>query len=77
MAHVRTQIRQRVTAILTGLPTTGPRVYPSRVHPMTAETMPGLCVYIKNESAKVETDEILLRSIDLVVDAYVKGVSFD
>lgn len=77
MQHVRTQIRNKVAELLTGLQTTGNNVFPSRVHPMTAETMPGLCVYVKSEKATTNEDNLLIKTCDLIIDAYVKGSSFD
>ena len=51
MAHLRKQIRDNVVTALTGLSTTGSRVYASRVYP----NLPGLCVYTKSESVEILT----------------------
>jgi hypothetical protein len=47
LAHLRKQIRDNVVTALTGLSTTGSRVYGSRVYPMAAANLPGLCVYAR------------------------------
>lgn len=77
MAHVRTQIRDRVVTILTGLTTTGSRVYQSRVHPMTEITMPGICVYCPEEKTLEETSDFLTKELSIVIDGYVSGSDFD
>ena len=77
MAYVRTQIRDRVVTILTGLTTTGNRVYQSRVHPMTEITMPGICVYCPEEKTLEETSDFLTKELSIVIDGYVSGSDFD
>lgn len=82
MAHVRTQIRDRLakrsgTGILVGLPTTGDRVYRSRVHPVTAGSMPGICVYCGRERSVGGTLQATEKALDIVIDAYVAGVEYD
>jgi hypothetical protein len=78
MAHVRTQIRNAVIAKLTGLTTTGNRVYKSRMYPMDDAAMPGICVYTTQE--KISDDAPVgasKRMLDVYADAYVSGVSVD
>lgn len=77
MAHVRTQIRDRLMTILTGLATTGSRVYRSRVHPMTENTMPGICVYCGTEKAVGGTLKATEKAMNIVIDAYVAGSEYD
>ncbi|WP_294344693.1 hypothetical protein [Prosthecochloris sp.] len=77
MAHVRTQIRDRVITTLSGLTTTGSRVYRSRVYPMSSATMPGICVYCMDEKGQDETEDLLTKSVSVVVDGYVSGDDFD
>jgi hypothetical protein len=77
--HVKAQIRDSAVAAVTGLTTTGTRVYSGRVWPMTSGTMPGLCVYTGDERG-VEEDEsanILVKEMDIVIDGYVSGSSID
>lgn len=77
MAHVRTQIRDRVASILLGTVTAGARVYKSRVDNMTADTMPGICVYTGDEVGEDGTLGSTMKTVDLIIDAYAAGASFD
>lgn len=56
-AVLRKQIRDNVVTTLTGLSTTGSRVYASRVYPMAAANLPGLCVYAKIITSNLPFDE--------------------
>lgn len=49
MAHMRTQIRQAVVAALTGLPTTGARVFVNSVYELRASDLPCLLVQTGDE----------------------------
>lgn len=49
MAHMRTQIRQAVVAALTGLPTTGARVFVNSVYELRAADLPCLLVQTGGE----------------------------
>ncbi len=49
MAHMRTQIRQAAQAALTGLPTSGARVFVNRVHELRAADLPCLLVQTGDE----------------------------
>jgi hypothetical protein len=78
LAHLRKQIRDNVVTALTGLSTTGSRVYASRVYPMAAANLPGLCVYAKTE--EVETTTITrprtqFRTLTLSVEGFVVATS--
>lgn len=65
MAHVRTQIRSAAVSALTGLATTGPRVFASRALPITKANMPGICVY-----TQATVRENLSSVVDLICDVY-------
>lgn len=52
MAHLRTKIRTALATALTGLTTTGPRVYKSRIYPLEQDKLPALLIYSNNESAE-------------------------
>ena len=56
MAHVRQQLRERAATTLTGLTTTGSRVYQSRIYPLGAANLPGLLIYTKSEASEPETN---------------------
>lgn len=77
MSHVRTQIRNRVLSTLTGLTTTGSRVYASRVHPMSPDIMPGICLYCGTEKAIDGSLKTTTKAVDLIIDAYVSGSAYD
>lgn len=49
MTHVRTQIRDAAVTALTGLATTGIRVYASRLQPLPDAMLPGLVVTTNDE----------------------------
>jgi len=80
MPHVRTAIRDDLITTLTGLTTTGARVYPSRVYPIQSSALPGLVIYTKSESADYATmtmgsGRTILRTLTAAIEAYVKGVT--
>ena len=71
MAHVRTSIRSAVASRLTGLTTSGSRVYPSRIHPLSDANLPCLRVYLDEEEIDTESmgvDAWLDRKAVLRVD---------
>jgi hypothetical protein len=73
MSHVQTQILSRVLSRLTGLATTGSRVFQGRVHPLTPASMPGLCVSLGGESPTGGTTKATLKEVSVMVDVYVAG----
>jgi|DEB0MinimDraft_3_1074331.scaffolds.fasta_scaffold05279_3 hypothetical protein len=78
MAHLRKQIRDRVVTNLTGLTTTGSRVFASRVYPMAAGNLPGLCIYTKNEEIEALTmvpPRTTLRAVTLTIEGYASATS--
>lgn len=50
--HVRQQIRESVGALLTGLTTTGARVYQSRARPLQETELPALRIYTDGDDAE-------------------------
>lgn len=69
--HLRSQIRDAVVAAVTGLTTTGARVYAGRARPLAKDSDPCLLVYATAETSDVHTigsDPILLRSLTLAVE---------
>ena len=78
MAHVRKTIRDNVTTTLTGLTTTGSRVYQTRLFPLATAKLPGLCIYTRSENTEYATigrPRTQIRQLEVVVEAYVKGAS--
>lgn len=78
MAHLRKQIRDNITTALTGLATTSTRVYQTRVYPLAADKLPGLCIYTNSEQVEHSTMTIPrfeTRRLEVMVEAYAVAVS--
>jgi hypothetical protein len=78
MSHARKAIRDNIVSVLTGLSTTGARVYQSRVYPLDKSKLPGLCIYTKSEQSAVQTmgpNRTVQRVLSVSVEAYVRGVT--
>ena len=76
MANLRTTIRSNLVTALTGLSTTGARVYQSRVYPIDNAKLPGLILYTRNEVIEyVSMERTTDRSLTVSVEAYVKGTA--
>lgn len=78
MAHARKNIRDNVTTTLTGLTTTGSRVFQTRLFPLATAKLPGLCIYTRSETTEYATagkPRTQLRELEVLVEAYVKGTS--
>tara|TARA_R110001632_G_scaffold198248_2_gene320569 strand:- start:73 stop:519 length:447 start_codon:yes stop_codon:yes gene_type:complete len=76
--HVRTQIRERVGTVLTGLTTTGNNVFQTRVYPLQNTSLPALIIYTKNEESEPEvigTNRLTTRNLSLAIECYVKIAS--
>ena len=74
MAHNRKAIRDRMIVILTGLVTTGPRVFASRVYPLQTPDLPGLLVFTELE--EVDSGSMrrgLERALTVLIQAVVKS----
>jgi rubrerythrin len=72
MSHAREQIRDAVITTVTGLATTEERVFAGRIYPLTTAELPGLCVYTNAEQSELLTRTTLQRTLELVIEAYVK-----
>jgi hypothetical protein len=70
--HVRKQLRDAVATRLTGLTTTGSRVYESRAVPVGDANMPGLLIYATQEQAQ---DATLLSDVERRIEIRVEGVA--
>tara|TARA_R110002153_G_scaffold162798_2_gene315338 strand:- start:107 stop:550 length:444 start_codon:yes stop_codon:yes gene_type:complete len=78
MAHVRKSIRDNVTTTLTGLATTGANVYQTRFYPLAEAKVAGLCIYTNSEDVEYTTLSLprtQMRSLEVMVEAYVKGTA--
>jgi hypothetical protein len=77
--HVRRQIREAVAARLTGLATTGARVYVNNVDPLATTELPALT--IRNGAETVERmsiaspNAVVRRAQTLIVTAYARAAS--
>lgn len=73
--HAHTQIRSAVVAALTGLATSGTRVFANRLYPLTAAELPALRVYLDEESAEPLSVHVQASSrvLSLSVEACAKA----
>lgn len=75
-AHVRQQVREEIAGVVSGLTTTGTRVFTSRTYPLSESDLP--CLLIKTEQESVDYQTIgrpsqQEREITLVIDAIAKA----
>lgn len=78
MAHVRQQIREAVAALVTGLTTTGTRVYQSRLHTLRDANLPCLLVNTDDEaveSISMHAPATLERELVVMVRAVAKATA--
>tara|TARA_Y100000004_G_scaffold185762_1_gene236413 strand:- start:1422 stop:1865 length:444 start_codon:yes stop_codon:yes gene_type:complete len=78
MAHIRKEIRDDIITTLTGLTTTGNKVYQSRVYPIGANKLPGILVYNRSEQleySSVNAPRLQERTCQFDIEVYVKGTS--
>ncbi len=78
MAHVRRQIREAAAAALTGLATTGSRVFQSRIHTLRDPDLP--CLLINTDDEQVEAENAvqggeLTRELTLTVRGVAKDAA--
>lgn len=76
--HVRTQIRERVGTLLTGLTTTGSNVFQTRIYPLQNTSLPALIIYTQSEESEpqvIGTNRLTSRNLSLAVECYVKTAS--
>lgn len=78
MAHARKQVRDALVTAITGLTTTGSRVYRHRYYPLAEANLPGLIVYTEEESQDyltVGSDRTIQHTLSLRVEAFVKATT--
>ena len=76
--HLRRQIREGIATAITGLTTTGSRVFQSRVYPLEVADLPGLLVRSASESVEVMTihsPRLQQRTLNVEVVAVARVVS--
>jgi hypothetical protein len=74
--HLRAQIRAAIVATLAGLPTTGARVFASRVYPLERADLPGLLVFVRGEASAATTlpaPRVMQRTLRIQVVAVARG----
>ena len=78
MSHLRQLIRSNIVTAVTGLSTTGSRVYQTRIYPLEQSKLPGLCVYTRAETteyATISPPRRQERTLEVVIEAYASAVS--
>ncbi len=75
MSHVRRQIREAAAAALTGLATTGSRVFQSRIHTLRDPDLP--CLLISTDDEQIDAENAVMggeltRELTLVVKGVAK-----
>lgn len=73
MSHVRTQIRDAASALLTGIAA----VSVSRVYPVNERELPALLVSTESETISAATLNLYLRQLELVVECVTQGPNVD
>ncbi len=76
--HLHKQIRDKLETLLTGLTTSGARVYANRLQPMADGNLPGLRIYADDERAEAQTIHapyLQERTLQVVVECCAKAVS--
>ncbi|MDP3322645.1 MAG: hypothetical protein Q8S71_03760 [Hydrogenophaga sp.] len=74
--HVRQQIREAIATALTGLATTGNRVFQSRITPLQDDELPALLVSTNSEKVdalSVSFNSILERELAVLVTVVAKA----
>lgn len=74
MSHVRRQIREAVAAAVTGLATTGSRVFQSRVYPLRDADLP--CLMVSTDDERIESGNAVMGGeLDRELVVTVRGVA--
>lgn len=76
--HLHKQIRGALVTKLTGLATTGARVYANRLQPMADTELPGLRISLdeeRSETLTVESPRVQQRDLTVSVEACAKASS--
>lgn len=78
MPHVRTSIRDAIVTALTGLATTGTKVYRTRIYPLGEGKLPGLAIYTNSEANEYLTmgsARVIEKKVVVSVEIYVKAAT--
>jgi len=74
--HAHQQIREAVVTSLTGLTSTGTRVYPNRLYPIADGDLPALRVFVDEETSQAQSIHapyLQERQLTLVVEGCAKA----
>ena len=77
-AHLRRQVREAIGTALTGLTTTGSRVFQSRVYPLATTDLPGLLIFTASEAnttATLGAPRLMERRLQIQVIALANAVA--
>jgi hypothetical protein len=77
-AHLRKQIREAIATKVTGLTTTGARVFQSRVYPLEETDYPALRIYTPSEQSArttVHAPALMQRTLTLRVEGVCRAVA--
>jgi hypothetical protein len=78
--HLRTQIRDAVVTLVTGLSTTGANAFAGRpeTRPLQSTELPGLLVYTADTEAEPTSGQMTTRRVshgtELLIEAYATGI---
>tara|TARA_R110000868_G_scaffold313856_3_gene574867 strand:- start:3534 stop:3971 length:438 start_codon:yes stop_codon:yes gene_type:complete len=78
MAHIRELIRDSIVTAVTGLSTTGERVFRSRLYSLADNKIPCLAIYTNSEEVSYLTmsqPRTQQRTLSVNIEAFVKGVA--
>lgn len=78
MSHVRTQIRDALTTQLTGLATTGSRVFKTRLYPIGEAKLPAILIYANSEDNSIQSigqPRLSVRTLSVSVECVAKATS--
>ena len=76
--HLHKQIRDKLETLLTGLTTSGARVYANRLAPMADANLPGLRIFAdsdRSEALTLHAPHMQERPLIIVVECCAKGAS--
>lgn len=77
MSHARTQIRESIATLVTGLATTGSRVFQSRMRPQDEASLPCLLVTTNDESIDQSIGDTQTRALSVTVRGFAMGATVD
>lgn len=75
--HIRKQLRAAVKAAVTGLTTTGARVFDARVYPLQAAELPALVIYVSDrvDPLTVDVPDLQRRDMDVRIEGYASAAT--